>query len=87
MIDSISHDVKHIDEYDGNYVNLLKIGPHIAAFNINEYNSLNMDLTIIYNDTMQHSLPILLNVLLNTYYRYVYSSFFGKEKKKKKEIT
>nr|XP_050848484.1 cholesterol transporter ABCA5-like [Vespula vulgaris]XP_050848485.1 cholesterol transporter ABCA5-like [Vespula vulgaris]XP_050848486.1 cholesterol transporter ABCA5-like [Vespula vulgaris] len=71
LIDSISHDVKHIDEYDGNYVNLLKIGPHIAAFNINEYNSLNMDLTIIYNDTMQHSLPILLNVLLNTYYRLI----------------
>ncbi|XP_035731949.1 ABC transporter A family member 1-like isoform X2 [Vespa mandarinia] len=71
LIESISQDVKHIDEYDGNYVNLLKSAPHVAAFNINDYSFPKMNLTIVYNDTMQHSLPILLNVLLNTYYRLV----------------
>lgn len=43
----------------------------MAAFNINDYSFPTMNLTIVYNDTMQHSLPILLNVLLNTYYRLV----------------
>ncbi|XP_015178211.1 PREDICTED: ABC transporter A family member 1-like isoform X2 [Polistes dominula] len=71
LMDGISQDVKHVDEYDGNFVSLLKSAPHMAAFNINEYNFPKIGLTIVYNDTMQHSLPILLNVLLNTYYRLV----------------
>ncbi|XP_043490128.1 ABC transporter A family member 1-like isoform X1 [Polistes fuscatus] len=71
LMDGMNQDVKHIDEYDGNFVSLLKSAPHMAAFNINEYNFPKMNLTIVYNDTMQHSLPILVNVLLNTYYRLV----------------
>ncbi|XP_014610023.1 PREDICTED: ABC transporter A family member 1-like isoform X1 [Polistes canadensis] len=71
LMDGINQDVKHVDEYDGNFVSLLKNAPHMAAFNINEYNFPKMNLTIVYNDTMQHSLPILVNVLLNTYYRLV----------------
>ncbi|KAI4488532.1 hypothetical protein M0802_011535 [Mischocyttarus mexicanus] len=71
LIEGVSQDIKHVDEYDGNFINLLKTAPHMAAFNINEYNFPKMNLTIVYNDTMQHSLPILLNVLLHTYYRLV----------------
>lgn len=71
LIEGISQDVMHIEEYDGNFDNLLKTAPHMAAFNINDYSFPTMNLTIVYNDTMQHSLPILLNVLLNTYYRLV----------------
>ncbi|XP_011146554.1 ABC transporter A family member 1 isoform X4 [Harpegnathos saltator] len=71
LMDGIAQDVKHIEEYDGNFANLLNIAPHIAAFNINDYCPPRMNLTVIYNDTMQHSLPILLNILSNTYHRLV----------------
>lgn len=81
----MGQDVKHIEEYDGNYANLLKNAPHVAAFNINDYTFPKMNLTIVYNDTMQHSLPILLNVLLNTYYRYVCYSSFTEEKKEERK--
>lgn len=70
LIDGIGQDVKYIKEYHGNFANLLKIAPHVAAFNINEYSLSKINLIIAYNDTMQHSLPILINLLSNTYYRY-----------------
>lgn len=70
LTDGISQDVKYIEEYAGNFANLLKIAPHIALFTVNEYSQPKIDLTVAYNDTMQHSLPILINLLSNTYYRY-----------------
>lgn len=69
LIEGISQDVKYIEEYYGNFANLLKIAPHMAVFNINEYDQHKINLTIVYNDTTQHSLPILINLLSNTYYR------------------
>lgn len=69
LMDGIAQNAKHIEEYDGNFANLLNIAPHVAAFNINDYNLPRFNLTVIYNDTMQHSLPILMNILSNTYYR------------------
>ncbi|XP_012287761.1 ATP-binding cassette sub-family A member 5 isoform X2 [Orussus abietinus] len=69
LINYVSTDVKHLDEYDGNFTNLLHVAPHMASININEYNPLRMNLTIMYNDTMQHSLPILINILSNAYHR------------------
>ncbi|CAK9823283.1 Cholesterol transporter ABCA5 [Anthophora retusa] len=71
LIDGISHDVKYIEEYYGNFASLLKIAPHMAAFNINEYSLPKLSLTVAYNDTMQHSLPILINLLSNTYHRLI----------------
>ncbi|XP_018316793.1 ATP-binding cassette sub-family A member 5 [Mycetomoellerius zeteki] len=71
LIDSITQDAKHIEEYDGNFANLMNIPPHIAAFNINDYNLPRLNLTVTYNDTMQHSLPILINILSNAYYRLI----------------
>ncbi|XP_034182709.1 cholesterol transporter ABCA5 isoform X1 [Osmia lignaria lignaria] len=82
LINGISQDVKYIEEYYGNFANLLKIAPHIAAINVTEYNLPKIDLTIAYNDTMQHSLPILFNLLSNTYYRLV----SGKENLKTIEV-
>lgn len=69
FIEGIGHEVKYVGEYYGNFTNLLKIAPHMAAFNINEYSLEKIDLTIAYNDTMQHSLPILLNLVSNVHHR------------------
>jgi len=69
LMDTISQNVKHIEEYDGNFANLLNVAPHMAVFNIHDYSLPRLNLTVIYNDTMQHSLPILINILSNAYYR------------------
>ncbi|XP_076675043.1 cholesterol transporter ABCA5 isoform X2 [Andrena cerasifolii] len=71
LIDGINLDVMHIEEYYGNFANLLRIAPHMAAFNVNEYTVQKIDLTVAYNDTTQHSLPILINLLSNTYHRLI----------------
>ncbi|XP_036138839.1 ABC transporter A family member 1 [Monomorium pharaonis] len=73
LVDSVAQDTKNIEEYDGNFANLINVAPHIAAFNINDYNLKppRLKLTVTYNDTMQHSLPILINILSNAYYRLI----------------
>ncbi|XP_053988069.1 cholesterol transporter ABCA5-like isoform X3 [Hylaeus volcanicus] len=78
LIEGLHHDVKYIDEYYGSFTNLLKIAPHMAAFNISEYNEQRINLTVAYNDTMQHSLPILINLLSNTYHRLTSDKSFSK---------
>ncbi|XP_076233119.1 cholesterol transporter ABCA5 [Calliopsis andreniformis] len=71
LVDRIGQDVRSVEDYYGNFANLLKIAPHMAAFNITEYSPKKIDLTIAYNDTMQHSLPILVNLLSNIYHRLI----------------
>ncbi|XP_076292228.1 cholesterol transporter ABCA5 isoform X3 [Lasioglossum baleicum] len=71
LIEGIGRDIRYVEEYDGDFANLLKIAPHAAVFSVNEYSQRKINLTVVYNDTMQHSLPILINVLSNTYYRLV----------------
>lgn len=58
-----------IEKYNGNYSLLLEIKPHMAALNVNLYDPPRFQITAIYNDTMQHSLPILMNLLSNALYR------------------
>lgn len=60
-----------IEEYDGNYSLLLDVRPHMAALNINKWDMAESEfkMTAIYNDTTQHSLPILMNLLDNAMYR------------------
>ena len=58
-----------IEEYDGNYSLLLDVRPHMAALNINVFDPPEFHITAIYNDTTQHSLPILVNLLNNALYR------------------
>ncbi|XP_024942835.1 ATP-binding cassette sub-family A member 5 [Cephus cinctus] len=69
LINHIRKDVKLLEEYDGNFDDLLAIAPHMAVINISDLNLLKMKFTLTYNDTMQHSLPILMNILSNAFYR------------------
>lgn len=69
LTEMINSGVAGIDFYDGNYSMLLDIGPHMAAFNINSYNDPEYSITMIYNDTAQHSLPIVINIINNALYR------------------
>ncbi|XP_055621731.1 cholesterol transporter ABCA5-like [Toxorhynchites rutilus septentrionalis] len=57
------------EEYNGNFSVLLDIAPHMAAFNINAISWSNVSITTLYNDTTQHSLPIILNLISNTMLR------------------
>lgn len=59
-----------IERYNGNYSLLLEVKPHMAALNINVFDPPVFNVTLIYNDTMQHSLPILMNLFNNALYRY-----------------
>ncbi|KAI4454722.1 atp-binding cassette transporter subfamily a abca [Holotrichia oblita] len=62
-------DVDNIDLYDGNFSMLLDMSPHMAALNINMFKEPEFNFTVIYNDTAQHSLPILINLINNALYR------------------
>lgn len=61
--------VKQIDEYDGNFSLLLEMSPHMAALNINSFTYPEYSITVIYNDTAQHSLPVVINLISNGLYR------------------
>ncbi|KAL1502488.1 hypothetical protein ABEB36_007623 [Hypothenemus hampei] len=65
----ISLGVRQIDFYNGNFSALLEFAPHLAAFNVHKFQEGDYTLTILYNDTFQHSLPVTLNVLSNTIYK------------------
>ncbi|XP_066591826.1 cholesterol transporter ABCA5-like [Prorops nasuta] len=69
FLSRIAEKVKNVEEYGGNYTNLLSIAPHMAVFNISDYTLPRVNLTVVYNDTMQHSLPIIINILSNAYYK------------------
>lgn len=55
--------------YDGDFRSLLEMRPQMAALNFLKYEELDYGITVIYNDTMQHSLPIVMNLLSNVFYR------------------
>lgn len=64
-----------IDEtFDGNFSSLLDIGPHMGALHVKSMSEASVQLAIYYNDTAQHSLPVLLNILSNTLYQLFSSS-------------
>lgn len=65
--------VKNINMYDGNFSLLLDIAPHMAALNINTFdlNGPDLTVTVIYNDTVQHGLPIIINFINNALYRWL----------------
>lgn len=60
-----------VDMYNGNFSLLLEIAPHMAALNVNVFDVPELSITTIYNDTAQHSLPIIMNIISNAYYKYV----------------
>lgn len=57
------------EDFSGNFSSLLDIAPHMAAFNVNVISWSNVSITTLYNDTTQHSLPIILNLISNTLLR------------------
>ncbi|CAH0549112.1 unnamed protein product [Brassicogethes aeneus] len=60
---------RSVESFNGNFSTLLQMAPHMAAFNVNSFDLQNYQFTLLYNDTYQHSLPIVLNMLSNTLYR------------------
>ncbi|XP_058458945.1 cholesterol transporter ABCA5-like [Malaya genurostris] len=57
------------EDYSGNFSLLLDMAPHMAAFNVNSISWSNVSITTLYNDTTQHSLPVILNLISNTLLR------------------
>lgn len=57
------------DDFARNYSQLLGMAPHLGAVVVNELSWSSVDVTAMYNDTAQHSLPIVLNLLSNAIYR------------------
>lgn len=55
--------------WTGNYSQLLQIGPNLAALHIEQLSWSQVTVRVLYNDTAQHSLPIVLNLLSNALYR------------------
>lgn len=68
FVQLFSLNVTFLDEYDGNFSLLLDIAPHMAAINVNKFEYPNYAMTILYNDTEQHSLPIVINLISNALY-------------------
>ncbi|XP_014224369.1 ATP-binding cassette sub-family A member 5-like isoform X2 [Trichogramma pretiosum] len=68
VVNQVSNIVGRVAEYNGTFAELLKRAPHMAVLNFTDYNLSRMNFTVMYNDTMQHSLPIVLNVFTNAFY-------------------
>ncbi|KAJ8972472.1 hypothetical protein NQ317_016605 [Molorchus minor] len=60
--------VSSLDVYDGNFSLLLDIAPHMAALNVYKFEFPDYSITVLYNDTAQHSLPIVSNLISNAIY-------------------
>ncbi|KAK9876012.1 hypothetical protein WA026_011128 [Henosepilachna vigintioctopunctata] len=67
--DLIYSGASRIDEYNGNFSLLLEMKPHMAAVNINSFDYPDYSMTVIYNDTYQHGLPVVINFISNALYR------------------
>ncbi|KAI2474243.1 ATP binding cassette (ABC) protein subfamily A member [Diabrotica virgifera virgifera] len=69
LIQLLDLGVDVLDDYDGNFSSLLNIAPHMVAFNVNRFDYPDYSVTVLYNDTEQHSLPIAVNLINNALYR------------------
>ncbi|XP_037043268.1 ATP-binding cassette sub-family A member 9-like [Bradysia coprophila] len=69
MVQMLNRSTDVSEEYDGNFSNLLDIAPHMGAFDVKMLSSSNVSVIALYNDTTQHSLPIVLNLFSNALYR------------------
>ncbi|XP_039297783.1 ATP-binding cassette sub-family A member 2 [Nilaparvata lugens] len=75
-------DVK-TEYYDGQYPTLLDVAPHMAALDIFSCCDLkDAEYTVLYNDTTQHSLPIIVNIMNNA----LYKKILGEKRKGKIEV-
>lgn len=63
-------------EGDALFGRLLDIAPHLGALNVTAFHAPNdVAVTLLYNDTLLHSLPVLLNVVNNAIYSYFSSQY------------
>lgn len=69
FIDELSKITEIDDGYDGGFATLLNSTPHMAAINITSFTDTNITIMVLYNDTTQHSLPVVLNLITNAIYR------------------
>lgn len=69
FVQSLEETGSFVDLYNGNFSLLLDLSPHMAALNVNVWEIPEINITTIYNDTAQHSLPIVINLLSNAFYR------------------
>ncbi|XP_055532678.1 cholesterol transporter ABCA5-like [Wyeomyia smithii] len=69
FIEELKQSSNVTEDYSGNFSLLLEMAPHMAAFNVNTISWSNVSITTLYNDTTQHSLPIILNLISNTLLR------------------
>lgn len=69
FVNELNKSIDVTEEYDGNFSSLLDISPHMGAYNVNALSWSQVAATVLYNDTTQHSLPIVLNLLSNALYR------------------
>lgn len=57
--------ISDVDDYDGGFATLLNVSAHMAAVNVSSLTDRNITMTVLYNDTTQHSLPVVLNMISN----------------------
>lgn len=69
FVNELNRSAAIVEKYNGNFSLLLELSPNMGAFNVNTLSWSNVSITALYNDTTQHSLPILLNLLSNTLLR------------------
>lgn len=55
--------------WGGNFTQLLAVEPHMGALRVEALSWSQVTVRALYNDTAQHSLPIVLNLLSNALYR------------------
>ncbi|XP_069935833.1 cholesterol transporter ABCA5 isoform X2 [Cherax quadricarinatus] len=62
-----------VDAYSGNYTKIPELGMHMAALNVASFpratNGVPANLTLLFNDTYLHSIPILVNLISNAILR------------------
>lgn len=69
IIDELRKLISIDDTFTGDYAAFLNVSPHTAAYNFTSATCSNVTLTVLYNDTAMHSLPVALNILANAIYR------------------
>ncbi|KAF4526763.1 hypothetical protein B566_EDAN015792 [Ephemera danica] len=75
LVSALEEQSASLSLYNGSFAFLLHLAPHLAAFNVSSCdvsaNTAELEVTIVYNDTAQHSLPVALNLVSNAFYRLV----------------
>jgi ATP-binding cassette, subfamily A (ABC1), member 5 len=66
MVNYLSEATSIREDFDGKFGQLLVLAPNMGALNLNYISEYRVAYTVLYNDTEQHSLPIILNLLSNS---------------------